>query len=92
MPDFLKLYSETEAEVQASLDNYRAQMLDGTISKRFVDEAQARAWLDQYLEMILDARELMKQRGIPEADFPDMFNALLRRVDQFSESPNSLET
>lgn len=44
-------------------------------------EAEVRALGEQYSTLLLDAKEAMQMRGIGHADFPAMFNALLREFD-----------
>lgn len=47
-----------------------------------VSEAEARATCEEYIEMILDAKDAMKARGIAHANFPMMFNEFLRTFDK----------
>lgn len=81
MVELLKSYAEQEELLASRLASYQADIRCGAISAHVVCEAEARATLDQYLDMIQKARQLMAQRGVPEADFPEMFNSLLLRVD-----------
>ncbi|MDM0014990.1 hypothetical protein QTH87_21270 [Variovorax sp. J22P168] len=44
-------------------------------------EAEARALLDQYVQVVMEARDALNERGIPRGEFPQMFNYFLRWVD-----------
>ncbi len=46
-----------------------------------MSEAMARAMLERYTEAVLQARDAMGDRGVPLADFPEMLNFLLKRLD-----------
>ncbi|MDM0053745.1 hypothetical protein [Variovorax sp. J22R115] len=46
-----------------------------------MSEAMARAMLERYTEAVLQARDAMADRGVPLADFPEMLNFLLKRLD-----------
>lgn len=89
MPSMALALTYDDARLDAATERLRQQLAQDKILGLVpaIPKHEARALLDQYLETVLEANEAMAARGIAAADFPEMFNELLRRFDAVAPAP-----
>ena len=73
----MSLQEPSEQDLAQSIEAYADHIKCGLHFE--MPEAEVRALLDHYL-MILDAKDAMKELGIPQNTFTGMFNELLAKA------------